>query len=220
MLLWKWQGCCDCCYCYAVMLLSPLLSMSRLYCCAMVLMLLSVLIVNETISATAVDNKNIAANLLKIVIAISFVIWFWLWNLSLSFFLPSSLNISSLRHIGKLLVLQLMVAGSGQRRGHGILRRHTRCRWPMRLLLLAVWRRGPVLSVRIVSWAQLKLISFGRLAHRLANNDYDNDEHGQKHQNTANGHGNHCAITHPRDSSISMDSQNVLPSSFLLSLSL
>lgn len=66
----------------------------------MVLMLLSVLIVNETISATAVDNKNIAANLLKIVIAISFVIWFWLWNLSLSFFLPSSLNISSLRHIG------------------------------------------------------------------------------------------------------------------------
>lgn len=47
--------------------------------------------------------------------------------------------------------------------------------------------------------AQLQSISFGISAHALAHHNYDDDEGGQKDQNTADRNRNHGAITHTLD---------------------
>lgn len=55
---------------------------------------------------------------------------------------------------------------------------------------------GPLLSIRrIVAWPQLKFISLG-LTHCLAHRYNDDNEHSQKHQDTANSHSYHRAIAH------------------------
>lgn len=63
-------------------------------------------------------------------------------------------------------------------------------------LMLAI-AGGPVLSIWKDAGSQLQLISL-RVAHRLADNDDDHDEHGQQDEDAANGNRHHCTVTHCR----------------------
>lgn len=67
-------------------------------------------------------------------------------------------------------------------------------RWCRRNLMLAI-AGGPVLSIWKDSGSQLQLISL-RVAHWLADNDDDDDEHGQQDEYAANGHCHYGTVTH------------------------